>query len=350
MMTLKHFLKTLYAPMQLIAGSPLSVTEIECSVSRFSKWLNHEATLADLTDENISVFMSYNIQLGRSISTANKHRRCLLSLWRFAHRRRDAEGRRLVADLPEVQRIREPKRLVRTWTQEQFGRLLRAAMDLPGTIGELSHTLVAKRLRTTIDQLKPGDYGGWPTTKCDIPAAAWWTALLLTIYYSGLRRGAALKISTEHLQFEGEEAWLFVPYANQKHRSDSNFKLPADCVVALKTVIGNRSGTVFVWPFTCVTLTRHFRELLRHAGLPFDRKCLFHNIRRLSATEVAARLGRAAACDHMGHSAMNVTESYLDLTRLPTIRAADVLPTPVLPESLLPKRGDAGEQSPPAES
>jgi len=37
-----------------------------------------------------------------------------------------------------------------------------------------------------------------------------------------------------------------------------------------------------------------------------------------------------AVCDRLGHSAMSVTERYLDPTKIPTIRVADVLPTPVI--------------------
>jgi integrase len=78
------------------------------------------------------------------------------------------------------------------------------------------------------------------------------------------------------------------------------------------------------------------RRIVESAGLPAGRRDLFHKVRRTSATAVANKLGRAAAQDHLGHSAMSVTKVYLDPSKITRVQVADILPRPKMPRPEAP--------------
>ncbi len=299
--TLAEFFVNVYAPLRLVGRSVDSRIQYECAIRVFGKYAGRAVHVADLGDELLAGHLSWIIARGGTIPTANKARSHLSAIWRLAYRKK------LVGVLPDVPKLREPKIRPSAWTLEEFGRLLEAAEQTPGEIE-------------------------------GIQAGLWWRGLLSVLYFTGLRISATMLIETDHLTLSGSETWLFVPAEHQKHRSDQRFKLPGEVAELLQEIIGERTGRVFLWPYRREALGIAFKKILQRAGLSDGRKDMFHKIRRLSATQIAVKLGRSAACDHLGHSALSVTERYLDLTQIPTIRAADVLPP-------LPMRGIIGNRS-----
>jgi len=293
-LTLAEFFVQTYQPLRLLGRKAATVEQYVVTIRQFARFAGRPVHLGDLTDDLLAGFMRWIVDIGDSVATANKHRRNAQSLWRLAYRRRDAAGQRLVPDLPEVDRLPEPKRKVRAWTPQEFAKIIEAA------------------------ERTPGEYSG-------VSAGPWWRALLLVLYYAGVRIDAALGIEAEHVEFIEGWAYLYVPAEHQKHRSDQRFKLPPDAVEALRACI-RPMGRVFPWPYSRGALFHVYRRIVKRAGFTCGRKDLFHKVRRLSATQVAAKLGRAAAMDHLGHSVMSVTERYLDLSQIPTVQAADVLP------------------------
>jgi integrase len=191
-------------------------------------------------------------EAGNSAPTANKGRAHLRAIWRLAYRKKK------VGTLPDVDKLKEMKRRPTAWTTDEFSLILDAAGKAPGEIE-------------------------------GIPARLWWKGLLLMLYYSGLRVGAAVQIETNHISVADGETWLFVPAENQKHRSDQKFKLPPDVADLLRQIIGERTGIVFPWPYRREALCRAYRTVVESAGLPCGRRDLFHKIHRLSATQIAAR-------------------------------------------------------------
>ena len=220
----------------------------------------------------------------------------------------------MVSELPQVDRLREPKLLVRTWKLDLFGHLL-AAVD------RHSYTL---NTRGEPDPAFDG-YDG-------IPSNLWWRAILLTLYYTGLRITAALSIRKADCEMGETESFVFAAAATQKQAADQRLRLPEDATAAIRAMDGySSSEKLFPFTHTIQSLHLKFSRLLKRAGLPAGPKDKFHNIRRLSATGVAAKLGRAAAMDHLGHSCMQVTEKYLDYTQIPKIDVSEVLPRPIIP-------------------
>jgi integrase len=297
--SLPDFYQKTYRSMRLIGCSPQTGVQYEVAIRHLCRYAGRVVTLGDLSDELITGCMTWMLHHGTAAPTVNKFRRSILAIWRFAFRRKTPDGQRLVKELPSVERLREMKRIPDAWSIEEFSRLLKIADASPGLID-------------------------------GIPAGQWWRALLLVLYYSGIRVAAGLLIRVQDLEWTDSGAILFVPAEHQKQKADQRFNLPKDVADALNAIIGNRTGQVFRWQRGMMTLNNRFRQMIEAAEIqPGRGACpLFHKVRRTSATQVAAKLGRAAACDHLGHSAMSVTERYLDPTKIPRIRAADVLPTP----------------------
>jgi integrase len=299
--TLPDFFERVYRPMRLIGRSPKTVVSYQGSIHVLCRYAGRVVTLGDLSDELLAGCMGWMLNRGAAIASVNHQRRHVLALWRFAYRRKAPDGTRLAKELPEVERLREMKRVPVAWSVEEFSRLLTTAANEPGTVG-------------------------------DIPASQWWCALLVTLFYTGIRLSAAMMLRVENLSLTEAAGYLLVPAEHQKQKCDQRFKLPPDCVHALQAITAGRTGRIFGgWgdgPTDRKELWATFRRMIEEAGLKAgDGACgLFHKIRRTSATHVAAKLGRAAACDHLGHSAMSVTERYLDPRFIPTIQAADVLP------------------------
>ena len=75
------------------------------------------------------------------------------------------------------------------------------------------------------------------------------------------------------------------------------------------------------------TLIRHYRDILRRAGLPSDAKDLFHKIRKTTASYIKAAGGNPT--DRLGHSSDQVTKAYLDPRIAQPPRAVNLLPRPI---------------------
>jgi integrase len=235
--------------------------------------------------------MVWTMAAGFSAATANRHRATLCAIWRFARRKR------WIATEPlDVDKIRIKKRVPDAWSIDQLGRILEACAAQQGRV-------------------------------CGIPASRWWVAFVLNLYDTGLRVGAALAARTEHL--DPASGFLFVPAEAQKQKSDQVFHLHPQTLAAIAETRPADRDLLFPCSYNRHGLLDAYREILRQAGLPCDRRSLFHKLRRTSATFVADALGEEAAMKHLDHSCMAVTKAYLDPTKIRrTVRASDVLPRP----------------------
>jgi integrase len=218
-------------------------------------------------------------------ATINGYRALLLALWNHAHRKRR------VSDPPGyVQKFKVPKRIPEAWSVEDMNLILQTAGQVRGRV-------------------------------CGVPAGDWWTALILVLYETGLRINAAISIAIADLNLESR--WLFVPAENQKQDADQSFRLhPNTIAVIQRTLVApyDQREELFPWRFdqggTTRVLGKHYRKILKQAGLPHGRRDLFHKFRRTSATAVARVADEQAAKQHLGHSHLDVTRRYIDPRQL----------------------------------
>lgn len=352
-MRLADFFKDIYLPQRLMGRSPATVVDYTVIMRKFGRWLARPAVLADLNDSTVGLYLAWLFQKEKKKPpTCNHHRQCLLALANFAKRRK------LLGEVFDIDKMREFKRVPVCWSLEEFGRILQAAGRTPGIIPRQRGG--GKGARIVLDTRRADD--GWPrysvryhdksdnvrtkiaashraakrlrrklTREADgIPARLWWPALLLFAFDTGLRISAALSIRWQDLDLA--DRWVLVPAEFQKQGADQRFRLHGDTVEAIAKLQPFGLDCVFHWPRARSVLFRHLGKVLVAAGFAAPgRLDKFHKIRKTSATYLANECGKAAACDHLGHSSMSVTSRYLDPRFIKRIQASEVLPRPVLP-------------------
>lgn len=303
-MDLMSYLLERYAPVR-VNLSDNTLSQMVNAVSQVNRFEQREVTTFDLCSDLINKHTKDLIRSGRSPATANVRRGYLRSLWTHSYRRGLNKHDPSAEEIPV--KAAEPKKRPVAWSLEDVGRMLRQAQNV-----KLSpyHTFGPRH----------------------------WEALLLLLYYTGLRIGAALQLKRSDLKGH----LLIVPAGIQKDREEMHIRLPNELVsrlIALPRPIGEiRFGRdigerLIPWPWSLhhpqEKLTRH---ILKPAGLPIDRTMKFHALRKTTATMMFAKLGIIAAKDALGHSSTKVTQRYIadpstvDPSLAPSPSPMDVMP------------------------
>ena len=258
----------LYEPRQLADASESCTSQYRRNIYKFGEFLGHEASTADLTDENVLAFMQTIRAKGRSPVTANKVRAQIVALWSYLARKG------IVATFPDVPTLREFKRTPTAWTEHELAQLFEACSQETGFIA--------------------GVYAG-----------LWWTALHNVLWDSGARIGATMKLRWE--QVDLHDASLVMLAETQKQADDQAFPLHPNTVAALRRIVKPERDLVFPWPYHRDSLWNHYSRILKRAGLPHGRRDKFHRMRRSAASHFEAAGGNAT--DLLGHSSRRITSA-----------------------------------------
>lgn len=236
---------------------------------------------------------------GDTNATANRVRATLCAIWNYAHKLDEP----LIARGANVKKFKVPKREPDDWSIEEFNRILEAAAEEQGFVG-------------------------------DVPAASWWIALLYFVYNTGCRITAAMRCPTERLALEGDSPRVLIPAEVQKQNADQSFALLAGTVEALRAIKPSRLTEIFEdWPYdrTCVqwpALNNRLKRILARAGLPIGRRHLWHKFRRTTVSIWASKAGLGVASMLAGHSSEAVTKGYVASRHLNLPSVKDLLPEP----------------------
>jgi len=272
-----------YRQRRLLGRSPATLEKYWIEIRRFARFLQRTPKLSDLTDVTVARLLEEQLNSGASPYTVNKCRACLLAIWRFACRQGYLER------WPEIDKLNEPQRTPRAWSQQQIGTLLRVCQEQQGMIG-------------------------------DVPAGQWWSTLHLVGWDTGERIGALLQLRWD----DYERPWMYIPAEVRKgKRADRVFRLHPDTCAALERIRSPRRRIIFPWPFAYNYLWPRYTKLLLQAGLPTDRQSKFHRIRKSLASHYEAAGGNATQL--LGHSGRRTTKAYIDPTIVPQQHASDVL-------------------------
>lgn len=238
-------------------------------------WESHfgDRSLDSISSRDLAGFTASLLTAGDREATANKTRRHLLTLLRYAV---DAG---VIAKVPTWRPLREPKRAPVAFTAAEFQQGLRVARDWPGWV-------------------------------CGVPAGVWWESLLLSIWYSGARIGAVLAVRWPDVL--EDRCGFYVRAEHQKQRADQFFVVGSDCMAALVRARQPDRDLVWPWPHRRESLYYWFRRIFSHAGVGLGSKtgCLFHRIRKSTASYIRANGGDATS--QLGHSCAAVTAGYFD--------------------------------------
>lgn len=261
-----------YFKLQLRIRSPLTHKQYKIAIGNFSESLGHEATLDDLTDDNVTLMMSFLLEKEISPRTVNERRQRICALWSWLAKRGEVTKWPTVQDMPIAQRT--PK----AWTESEVARLFDAAQNMTGRVG-----------------------------KC--PARLFWPAMLWLAWDTGERIGAILQAKWDHVSGN----ILTIPAELRKgKRKDARYVLWPETLVALRDVQSlTTSENLLPWPYSQEMVWYRYGQVVNAAGLPRTRYTMFHCIRRTFATQIHIHGGDATAA-LMHDSASTTRKSYLD--------------------------------------
>jgi excisionase family DNA binding protein len=282
--TLLGFFENVYRVHRLIDGSTHQINKYRYTIRVLSELLGHPAMLDDLTDDNVARFMQHLASKGKKPGTVNHSRTHLLALANHAIRRG------MIRQVFEVRPVRDYQQSPKAWTREQLAKL----MD---TIGKLK-----------------GDCQG-------IPANLWWESLHRCLWDSGLRIGALLQLKWSDIDLD--RGVMCVRAETQKDREEQQHVLKPTTVAVLLKMQQPVRELVFGMPITYPSLFYKYKAILKLAGLPHDRRSMFHRMRKTVASYYEREGGNATSL--LGHSNRKTTMKYIDPTISSPKPAAAVL-------------------------
>lgn len=263
-----------------------------------AKAIGKEPQVGDLTDDSVALLMRSLMDRGLSIPTINGRRDCIHALWSWLARRG------YVKIWPTTPTLDEPQRTPQAWTAKQVRQLFNAA------------TLA--------------------TGKCKgVPRWLYWHVLLSLLWDTSERITAALHCRWEHFDFDSR--WLRVPAEIRKgKKKDMAYRLSPETVGLLRMMQKYSPATLVPPIYNERYIWKAFEKVLKDAGLPTDRHCKFHRIRRSVASHFERAGGDAQKL--LGHTSRRITEGYLDPSIVEPPQATDLLFRPDAPEPPAPPR------------
>jgi integrase len=279
-MSLRSLLVDTYAPLRGICDRTLELYKF--TIDAYGEVLGREPTVADLEELSVARFLAARVR-SRSPATAAKDRSQLRALWEFAARRK------LTDTWPTIPMIRVPERVPEAWMTDEMERLLESAA----------------RERTSYD---------------GVPAALFWTALLLLAYDTGERASALISLRWANVR---GRVVLFRAEDRKGRRRDILREISVHTADALMAIKGDRE-LVFPWPRSRSYLWTRLGIILERAGLPAGRRDKFHKIRRTTASYYEAAGGSAQRL--LDHADPATTRKYLDPRIVKPRAAPDLIP------------------------
>lgn len=270
-MLLSSFFESVYKIRRLRGKSPETSRLYRISIRNLEKTLRRQATIADLTNDNVSMHMQAQLDKGRSKATANKDRQQLLAIWRYATQQGYHDT------WPDVPAEVEPQRVPQAWLAEDLAKLF-AAVD---------------RIRTNVGL---------------VPGRLWWRGVLMTCLDTGERIGAVRQLKWAWV----ENDWVLFPAEVRKGgKRDRRYLISPHTVNVLAAIREHTpSREVFPWPYSHGYVWTKFAEILKDAGLPEGRRDKFHRLRRTTAS-VVHQAGQDAT-EALDHAQRRTTQRYLD--------------------------------------
>jgi integrase len=297
-------------------AAPITRTMYLALLRRMRDCFGRDVMLNELGPQLLERFLSWLAGHGMRVETIRKHRKNLLCIWGHAH----SNG--MAGPAPRTRQPRIARDPPDSWTPDEMKRLVAAAraLEVPA-----------------ISRINAGDF---------------WVGLLSVAWFTGMRRATLLRLRWSYLHPSG---LLRVPGRDMKNYVGQVFKLPNECLEALRAIEQPKRNFIFGGLVHERVLSRHFHRILKAACVPLgDRQSLrlFHRIRRSVATRVAEVAGLDAAAALLGHSTAALLRRYVDPRVMVASRSQDWLPpltqsgdgvtAPVAPSPTAPTEQTAG--------
>ena len=266
-MTLIDVLRDLYAPLTGI--SDRTVTLYTYTLRSWGDLLGRPAEVGDLDELTVARFLAHRVR-SKAPATAAKDAAQIKALWAFCSRRN------LASTWPSTPRIVVPERIPEAWLTAEMHRLMESASQEQGSI-------------------------------CGFSAAAVWRATLLLAYDTGERITPIAELKCADVR---GCAVIFRAEGRKGRRRDILREISVECADALLAIRRGPDDAAIPWDRAHSCRWRILKRILERAGLPADRRCKFHRIRKTTASYYEAAGGSAQRL--LDHSSPAVTRKYLD--------------------------------------
>ncbi len=271
-----------YFPRNLRIRSEQTRMQYKYAIREFGMCLGHTATVDDLSDDNVVMFLKWTLEQGVSASTANNRAERIKALWNWLGRRG------VVSTFPTANSLDESETVPLAWSKEELMRLFKACDFMERNVG-------------------------------GVPAHLWWRAWLLWLWNTGARFGESQELTWDMVDID--HLLVVIPAANRKGRKKTaTYRLWPDTIAAMRRVRVQGRATVFKPERTKTCMSQkfwssfyysQFDKLLKLAGLPGGRRRKTQSMRVSHATWLAA--SGANATQSLMHSDPATTQKhYLD--------------------------------------
>lgn len=266
-MLLHRVLTDLYAPLTGICQR--TVTLYSYTFKSWGDYLGRPPETTDLEELTVAQFLAHRVRT-MSAATAAKDRAQIRACWEWCSRRK------LCDTWPSLPRIIVPERVPEAWLADEMRAILASASQQKGFIG-------------------------------GFPSAAVLRAILLLCYDTGERISSVVDL--ESADVRGCSV-VFRAEARKGRRRDIMREISVECADALLAIRRGPDEKAIPWDRHHTCLWRLLKSILKRAGLPSDRRCKFHRIRKTTASYYEAAGGSAQRL--LDHSSPAVTKKYLD--------------------------------------
>ena len=246
------------------------IYQLRFAAKLYSKFLGRPATVADLTADSVNPWVIDLTTGNISAQTARTHRRHLLVIW---HDCIDAE---LTDTSPRrVRKIKAPRLQPNAWTPDEIRRLVEEGEK---TVGVFQRSRVSR--------------------------PAFWKAIILTAWDTGLRTGDLMRLTTEQVRGQSQ-------FWHTQHKTGHPIlcRLQPVTVEAIKATYPPERALAFEDALTQCNAAEGLRALVKSAGI--SPGC-FKKIRKSSATAMEIACPGSATA-HLGHLTPDMAfKHYLD--------------------------------------
>ena len=279
---LRALLEEQYFPAALGIRNAKTKAHYRRAVSRFAEFLRREPAVEDLDEDHLRAHLHWlETDIGQGPETVNHHRKNLLALARWC------VTEHLLDRVPRIAKLLVPEEPPEAWTEEELTRLIHAGTSAPGTIG-------------------------------GAPLSDWWRTAFALELQTAARYEELSLIEWQHMRPDGR---IIVPSTIRKRRvAGAAYRLLPWSLAIINDFArycptpDKPSGPVLLG-VDKATVYRHFSALLIRAGLPADRKCKWHKLRRTVATVVT--LGGGNPTLALRNSSDSVTwKHYVDQSQV----------------------------------
>jgi integrase len=297
-------------PERQLGKSPQTYRSYEDTLNLLRDCFGQDPSIDMLDDQRVAHFLSWLVQIKkRSPATANKHLRQVRAIVNYAVKKG------LLQESLDLRKLDEDDEDPLCWSIEEVSSILSNAVRIAGDIE-------------------------------NVPAALFWECLILLLLDCGPRINAfmALRLTDVDLErrliFIRPRSQRGTVEVRQKQRKGQTLPFHQQTADRLRVLIDFDPSRqmLFPWPFDLnirqlSTLRKHYRKILKAAGLSSDRKSMFHRLRRTTGTYIALGSSDDAAAQHLGHSHKRVLiKSYKDPSKehpdRARPRACDAIPRP----------------------